>query len=589
MLNTASMNTMLYEHLCRLAREVADLDSMLRSQYGLLYQRGLALPPEAFERLYYLQITLDGLARRVLDEDTERAQLRALAETVKLINSSLDVDVVLREVMDTAIALTGAERGYIVLHDSLTGELRFRVARDMHRQDLPEDGFTVSWTIVNEVDRSGKPVVARNALLDPRYRHQESVVMHGARSVLCVPLFFRGRQTGVMYADNRRVPDLFGENELALLEAFANQAAVAIENARLFEHIRRALTEITEMRELMDNVFASIASGVITTNTEHRITTFNPSAERILGLPAADALGQPLEAVLPMLFDDDGTLVEGVQADGRQEVVEVERVLQPRGAVTLSIKLTPLRDQQEAIYGTTLVVDDLTEIKKQEATLNVVRTYLPPSLVRNIESIDRLGLSGDEREISVVFADVRGFTSFSEELPPEELLEIINRYLAVCTDAIQLYDGIIDKYLGDGVVGLFNTQLNPQADHAERAVRAALSMLYDVTALHEVLRPEQRLSYGVGIDTGIAMLGNVGSPSRKEFTAVGAPFNAAQQLQDCALPGQTLISGRTLERVAALFTVEAVEPGQHKGAIGAEVMYRVVGLKRRPGAPQNDV
>lgn len=581
MLNTANMNMMLYEHLCRLAREVADLDTMLRSQYGLLYQRGLALPPEAFERMYYLQITLDSLARRVLDEGAELAQLRALAETVKLINSSLDVDVVLREVMDTAIALTGAERGYIVLRDSVTGELRFRVARDMHRQDIPEEGFTISWTIVNEVDRTGEPVVARNALLDPRYREQESVVMHGARSVLCVPLFFRGRQTGVMYADNRRVPDLFRENELALLEAFANQAAVAIENARLFERIRRALTEITEMRELMDNVFASIASGVITTNTEHRITTFNPSAEKILGLPAAEALGQPLEAVLPMLFDDDGALVEGVLAHGRQEVVEVEHVLQPRGAVTLSIKLTPLRDQSGAIYGTTLVVDDLTEVKKQEATLNVVRTYLPPSLVRNIQSIDRLGLSGDEREISVVFADVRGFTGFSEQLSPEELLEIINRYLAVCTDAIQLYDGIIDKYLGDGVVGLFNTQLNPQTDHAERAVRAALSMLYDVTALHEVLRPEQRLSYGVGIDTGLAMLGNVGSPSRKEFTAVGAPFNAAKQLQDCALPGQTLISGRTLERVADLFTVEAVDPAQLKGAFGTEVMYRVVGLKRR--------
>ena len=144
MLNTANMNMMLYEHLCRLAREVADLDTMLRSQYGLLYQRGLALPPEAFERMYYLQITLDSLARRVLDEGAELAQLRALAETVKLINSSLDVDVVLREVMDTAIALTGAERGYIVLRDSVTGELRFRVARDMHRQDIPEEGFTRS-------------------------------------------------------------------------------------------------------------------------------------------------------------------------------------------------------------------------------------------------------------------------------------------------------------------------------------------------------------------------------------------------------------------------------------------------------------
>ncbi len=580
MLSTANMNTMLYEHLRRLAQEMADLDGTLRSQYGLLYQRGLALPPEIFERLYYLRVTLEGVAQRVLDEGAELAQLRALAETVKLINTSLDVDVVLREVMDTAIALTGAERGYIVLRDSKTGELRFRVARDMHREDIEEGNFSVSWTIVTEVNDTGQPVVARNALLDPRYREQQSVVLHSPRSVLCVPLFFRGKQTGVMYADNHHVPDLFGEKELGLLEAFANQAAVGIENARLFDRIRRALNEIIDMKELMDDVFASIASGVITTDTNDLIVTYNHAAETILGIPVQDAQGRSMQDVLPALSDRFDAALAAVKSEGRQSVIEIEPVLPHRGAVTLNLKLAPLTNGSGAICGVALVVDDLTEIKKRDATLNVVRTYLPPSLVRNIQSIDRLGLSGDEREISVVFADVRGFTSFSEQLPPEELLEIINRYLAVCTDAIQLHDGIIDKYLGDAVVGLFNTQLNPQTDHAERAVRAALSMVYDVKALHEILAPDQRLSYGVGIDTGLAMLGNVGSPSRREFTAIGMPFNFAKLLQDNALPGEIMLSQSTYDRVADLFVLEAMEPRKVKSHIEFSVMYRVTGVKR---------
>lgn len=580
MLSTANMNTMLYEHLCRLAQEMADLDGTLRSQYGLLYQRGLALPPEIFERLYYLRVTLEGVARRVLDEGAELSQLRALAETVKLINTSLDVDVVLREVMDTAIALTGAERGYIVLCDSKTGELRFRVARDMHREDIEEGDFSVSWTIVTEVNESGQPVVARNALLDPRYRDQQSVVLHAPRSVLCVPLFYRGKQTGVMYADNHHVPDLFGEKELGLLEAFANQAAVGIENARLFERIRRALNEIIDMKELMDDVFASIASGVITTDTNDLIVTYNHAAETILGIPVQEALGRSLHVLLPALSERFDAALGTVKSEGRQMVIEIDPVLPNRGAVTLNLKLAPLTNGSGAIYGVALVVDDLTEIKKRDVTLNVVRTYLPPSLVRNIQSIDRLGLSGDEREISVVFADVRGFTSFSEQLPPEDLLEIINRYLTVCTDAIQLHDGIIDKYLGDAVVGLFNTQLNPQDDHAERAVRAALSMVYDVKALHEVLEPDQRLSYGVGIDTGLAMLGNVGSPSRREFTAIGMPFSFAKLLQENALPGEIMLSQSTYDRVAGLFALEAMEPRKVKSRIEFSVMYRVTGVKR---------
>jgi adenylate cyclase len=135
--------------------------------------------------------------------------------------------------------------------------------------------------------------------------------------------------------------------------------------------------------------------------------------------------------------------------------------------------------------------------------------------------------------------------------------------------------------MGDAVVGLFNTQLNPQEDHAVRAVRAALSMAYDVRALHEVLPPEQRLFYGIGVDTGMAMLGNVGSPSRKEFTAIGLPFNFAKLLQENALAGEIIISENTYDLVKDIFVTEPLEPRKSKGYSSFHVMYRVSGVKRR--------
>jgi len=328
-------------------------------------------------------------------------------------------------------------------------------------------------------------------------------------------------------------------------------------------------------------VLASIASGVITTDRHNRIVIFNRAAEQILGVPADRALGQPIETVLPDLSTGFKKVAQTVQLENRQQAFEIEPVLPGRGAVTLSLKLTPLKDAQGFTVGTAIVVDDLTEIRKRDATLKVVRTYLPPSLVRNIQSIDRLGLSGDEREISVVFADVRGFTAFSELLDPEHLMTIISQYLTVCTDAIQLHDGIIDKYMGDAVVGLFNTQLNPQQDHAVRAVRAALSMAYDVRALHEVLPPEQRLFYGIGVDTGVAVLGNVGSPSRKEFTAIGAPFNHAKYLQENALAGEIILSPHTYRLVRDVVTVEALAPRKANAAPVYTEMYRVTGIQRR--------
>ena len=568
------------DELHRLEEQLQTLEDMLRAQHSILRQRDIQLPTATLERIYYLRQDLGRLIERAAEAYRELEQFRALAGITHLINSSLEQDVVLTEVVDTAIALTGAERGYIMLRDE-AGQMRFHVARDAKRRTLDESKFTVSSTIVTQAAETRQPVVTQDALMDMRFDAQKSIMLHAPRSVICVPLIYKDRVIGVLYADNRRVPNLFGEGETALLMAFANQAAIAIENARMYARVRRTLAEITEMKDLMDNVLASIASGVITTDTDKHVRLYNRAAERILGVPREQALGQKLMDVLPGVFEGFEAVLERVWREDRPQVVEVEPVLPERGAVNLSLKFTPLQDPSGQTYGMAVVVDDLTEIKKRDATLNVVRTYLPPSLLRNIESIDSLGLGGDEREISVIFADVRGFTTFSEQLDPQELMTVISKYLMVCSDAIQLYDGIVDKYMGDAIVGLFNTQLNPQADHAVRAVRAALSMAYDVQALHEVLPPAQRLFYGIGVDTGVAMLGNVGSPSRREFTAIGQPVNFAKLLQENALAGEIIVSERTYKLVQDLFAAEPLDPRKLKGHTDFHVMYRITGLRRR--------
>jgi PAS domain S-box-containing protein len=581
MFQTANLNNAPQEDLSRISRQLGDLETMLRAQHDMLRQREMELPSGTLEKLYYARSDLEALTQQLADESTELDQLRALATTTELLNSSLDPDEVLIEVIDRAIALTGAERGYIMLRSAQTGEMQFRIARDLNRQTLDANSLTVSRTIMSEAAETRRPVIAHDALADPKYDAQKSIMLHAPRSIICVPLVFKEQVTGVLYADNRHMPDLFGERETSLLMAFANQAAIAIENARLYDRVRRALVEITEIKELMDNVLASIASGVITTDYNSNIITYNPAAERILGVPYDQALGQPLQTVLPNVFEGFAEMTQTVQSKNRQQVIELEPLLPGRGPVNLTLKLTPLQDARGLTYGMAIVVDDLTEIKKRDATLSVVRTYLPPSLVRNIIDIDSLGLSGDEREVSVLFADVRGFTTYSEELDPQELMLVISQYLTVSSDAIELYDGIIDKYMGDAVVGLFNTQLNPQEDHAVRAVRAALSMAYDVKALHEVLPEDQCLFYGIGVDTGTAIIGNVGSPSRKEFTAIGEPVNFAKLLQENAQRGEVIISENTYELVKDLFAVEPLEPRKVAGYTNFRVMYRVTDILRR--------
>jgi adenylate cyclase len=217
------------------------------------------------------------------------------------------------------------------------------------------------------------------------------------------------------------------------------------------------------------------------------------------------------------------------------------------------------------IQGVAIVIDDVTEIRRHNETIRVVNTYLSEEMVSNIQSIDNLGLGGEDREISVVFADVRGFTTFSEQLEPEEVMSVINQYLSVSSHAVQTTQGVIDKFMGDAILALYNTQLNPQDDHPIRAVQAAIAMRDNVLKLHHQLPPSHQLFYGIGIHTGLAAIGNIGSPSRKEFTAIGEAIVYAKKLQECARGGEIVVSETTYQQVKRLVEAEQVERQMRNG------------------------
>jgi class 3 adenylate cyclase len=229
-----------------------------------------------------------------------------------------------------------------------------------------------------------------------------------------------------------------------------------------------------------------------------------------------------------------------------QEMVEIDPILPKRGEISLNLKLTPLRNA-ESTEGIAVVVDDLTEIKKRDATLNVVRRYLPPAMIENIQSIDSLGLGGERRVITALFVETRPFHLFPSDLPPHELMELLNLYLTVAAEAIHHQTGVIDKFMGNEVMGLFNTQLNPSEDHAWWAAQAALKMVDDYAALSQQFGEDLPPYYRIGIHTGVATLGNVGSATRRDFTAIGDTVNLAKRLQENAEPGQVIISDETYQ------------------------------------------
>ncbi|NLX08457.1 MAG: SpoIIE family protein phosphatase [Chloroflexi bacterium] len=164
-----------------------------------------------------------------------REQLATLYEITRSLNSTLDLDEVLENIMDRVIEVTGAERGFLMLCEPGKDEMLFKVARGLDRSDLETPAFQVSTTIVHEVERTRKPLLTDNAQFDPRFQRGESIMVLGLRSILCVPILVKDRLLGLVYVDNRLQAGLFNREHLALLTAFAGQAGTAIENARLYQ------------------------------------------------------------------------------------------------------------------------------------------------------------------------------------------------------------------------------------------------------------------------------------------------------------------------------------------------------------------
>jgi adenylate cyclase len=537
----------LYGTLRELHDYLTPVGDGLRGQDTLLHIRGLSVPTIILHHLAQLETELTYLEHALIDDETELSQLQALANTSALINSSLDVDGVLAEAMDQIINLSGAERGYILLLND-QGTVDFRVMRALEGEPTTHD---VSRTILNAVLESGEPLVSDNASNDPRMQETETLARFVLRSVLCVPLIYKERLIGAIYVDNRYREGVFTEREVNLMMAFANQTAIAIENAILFASVQATLQEITQVKDLMENVFTSIDSGVITTGAEDTVTLFNRAAGQILNKPILEAIGTRLPEVLPVPVDELAEPLQTVREQNKSLTMETQAEVQGRGRAVLNLKFSPLKNAEQETQGVALVVDDLTEQRERDEALSVMRRYLPPGMIENIHQIAGLALGGERREITCAFIYVCPYTIFPAE--PAAWMELLNTYLETATDAIHDAQGVIDKYMGNEIMVLFNTQLNPQPDHALRAVNLALDLRDAFIRLYQRLgqSPDPHL-YRIGINSGVATLGNVGSLNRRNFTAIGDSINLAKRLEEVATDGQILISEDTLLHIGEL-------------------------------------
>jgi putative nucleotidyltransferase with HDIG domain len=221
-------------------RQFKDINFLLMNVVDSLTRSGNPILSRAIQDMTHVSQSLLALEQNIAEEMTlKQHQLQALMGIGSVINSSLGKKRVLEEVMDSLINLMRAERGFLILRDPVDGKLKPETSRGIDHVNLDEEAFKVSGTIVRKVAETGVPILTTNAQQDPRFVGQESVIAFNLRSILCAPLKLKDKLIGVLYVDNRVHTGIFRESDLHLITAFADQAAVAINNADLFESLKR--------------------------------------------------------------------------------------------------------------------------------------------------------------------------------------------------------------------------------------------------------------------------------------------------------------------------------------------------------------
>jgi adenylate cyclase len=266
----------------------------------------------------------------------------------------------------------------------------------------------------------------------------------------------------------------------------------------------------------------------------------------LIGVVMVTAFGSEEIAVKALTAGADDYLIKPL--DYEEAFIRLERVLERARLRAererLQSELAEAHSELQQRYGE--LEASYSRIRElEEQTRELFERYLPPQVAQYlIDDPSRANLGGERREVTVLFADLRGFTALAERMSPERLVEVVNRYLALATESILGEGGVLDKFMGDSVMALYNSPLE-QPDHALRALKTAFDVRDNVR--RNSIQPAMR--FGFGINTGVAVVGNVGSEALMNYTAIGDTVNLAFRIQAQAKSEQILLSRATYQQV----------------------------------------
>ena len=457
-------------------------------------------------------------------ERVERSQREeaVLLDVVSSITSEILLDPLLEKILAAATQLLGADRGALFLYDPATNELWSRVAGGEVTSQIR---FPAIAGIAGECFTTGERININDAYSDSRFNPAvDKGTGYRTRNILCMPITTRnGNKVGVMEILNKKEGP-FSATDQRRLAALCAQAAVSIENAQLFE-------DVSNSRNYNESILRSMSNGVLTLDAANTISKVNPSALRILRRPESELLNCKLSDVFSGPNSWVINSLEKVLRTGRiDNTVDSDLVVDGQQAVSVNMMAVPLQDMRDERIGSMLIMEDITREKRVRNTMS---RYMSKAVMDELLEGGEAVLGGTNREVSVLFSDIRGFTAMSERLGARETVAMLNDYFTDMVDVVFAHNGILDKYIGDMIMAVFGSVRSTRED-AANAVTVGSRMMMALRELNirRAKAGHEPIRIGIGISTGDVVAGSIGSPKRLEYTVIGDRVNLAERLQN---------------------------------------------------------
>lgn len=526
---------------------------------------------------------LPGVPRRdAFDELSRASALLAMAVDFSQIQSTL-----VEQACDISASDLAALYLYTDTDDVQGSSLRLSYRRGPWRapQSLPRSSETLAF-----VEECGEAAV----LNEPRECVLSGILLDAAmQSGIAVPIFLPGYRAGMLIL-NARTPRHFDRKRLNFLTAFCALAAGMLRSARLFKELKERAAEIEALERYQESVFSSMTNLLVTAERDGSLRFFNDEAGEIFGLQS-DSLGKPVIEVLRDRLDDSvlkavkKSLSEGSTMLGIEGIAKGES-----GDIDFSLNLSPVRGRRSDRHdGLVLTFTDQSRerelkqrvdvvVEERRAIKDMFSRYLSVDVVQHLmDTPELIELGGSGKRATVFFADIRGYTSFSEGKTPEYIVEVLNEYFSEAVEVVLGYRGFIDKFIGDCIMAAWGVPLTSEEEDARNAVACALDIQKLINdPKRRFFRGEaEHLRVGIGVNTGYLVAGNLGSNRRMNYSVIGDAVNIAARLEGVAKAGEVIITEATKELLGGAFKVEARDAVTVKGKSEPIRIYRALKKK----------